>query len=158
VDPAMSTSSIAEAKERPPSLIDEAIEGRPVVITRDGKPVAELRPTRKQDSAAAKAAWEWLRALRDAGLVMPIIASSCYVRFTRTRNRKGSILVTINFEELRDQGRWVPAVSIKGRLRGRSSLPTCISNVRSARKDIETLSCGWYTVGCDHRRTGNFIG
>jgi prevent-host-death family protein len=68
----MSTYSIAEAKERLPSLIDEAIEGKPVVITRDGKPVAEIRPTRNHDSPAAKAAWERLRALRDAGPVIPV--------------------------------------------------------------------------------------
>ncbi len=38
----MTTCSGAEAKERLPNLIDEEIAGKPVVITRDGKPVAEL--------------------------------------------------------------------------------------------------------------------
>lgn len=68
----MSTYSIAEAKERLPSLIDAAIEGEPVVITRDGKPVAELRPARQHDPQAAKAAYERLRARRDAGPTIPI--------------------------------------------------------------------------------------
>jgi prevent-host-death family protein len=68
----MSTYSVAEAKERLPSLIDEVIEGKPVVIMRDGKPVAELRPAHIHDSPAAKAAWERLRALRDAGPVISI--------------------------------------------------------------------------------------
>ena len=40
----MSTYSVAEAKNRLPALIDKAIEGEEVVITRHGKPVAELRP------------------------------------------------------------------------------------------------------------------
>jgi len=37
-----------------------------VVITRHGKPVAELRPTRQRDPQAAKAADAWLRARRGA--------------------------------------------------------------------------------------------
>jgi len=63
----MSTYSIAEAMERLPNLIDEAIGGGDVVITRDGKPVAELRPVRPLDRAAADAAYERLRAARDRG-------------------------------------------------------------------------------------------
>ena len=68
----MSTYSIAEAKQRLPSLIDEAIEGKPVVITRDGKPVAELRPTSQHDPLVAEAAWERLRARRESGPAIPI--------------------------------------------------------------------------------------
>jgi prevent-host-death family protein len=62
----MSAYSVAEAKNRLPSLIDKAIEGEHVVITRHGKPVAELRPTRQRDPQQAKAADAWLRARRDA--------------------------------------------------------------------------------------------
>jgi prevent-host-death family protein len=62
----MSAYSVAEAKNRLPSLIDKAIEGEHVVITRHGKPVAELRPTRQRDPQAAKAADAWLQARRDA--------------------------------------------------------------------------------------------
>ena len=40
----MSSHSVAEAKERFPELVELALRGEPVVITRDGKPVAELRP------------------------------------------------------------------------------------------------------------------
>ena len=39
----MGTYSVAKAKNRLPALIDKAIEGEEVVITRHGKPVAELR-------------------------------------------------------------------------------------------------------------------
>jgi prevent-host-death family protein len=38
--------SIAEAKDRLAALVDEAIAGENVTITRDGAPVVELRPTR----------------------------------------------------------------------------------------------------------------
>lgn len=40
----MTTYSVAEAKNKLPSLINKALEGEEVVITRHGKPVVELRP------------------------------------------------------------------------------------------------------------------
>jgi len=43
-----------------------------VVITRHGKPVAELRPVRKPDPERAKAADEWLHARRQARPAVPI--------------------------------------------------------------------------------------
>jgi len=68
----MSAYSVAEAKSRLPSLIDKAIEGEHVVITRHGKPVAELRPTRQRDPQAARTADAWLRARRDARKAIPV--------------------------------------------------------------------------------------
>jgi prevent-host-death family protein len=41
----MTAYSVADAKNRLPSLIDKALSGEEVVITRRGKPVVELRPT-----------------------------------------------------------------------------------------------------------------
>ena len=41
----MPVYSIAEAKDRLSKLVDEALEGEQVAITRHGKPVAQLRPT-----------------------------------------------------------------------------------------------------------------
>ncbi len=40
----MSEYSVADAKASLPSLINRAISGEEVIITRHGKPVAELRP------------------------------------------------------------------------------------------------------------------
>jgi len=40
----MASYSIAEAKNKLPSLVDRAIGGEEVVITRHGKVVAEIRP------------------------------------------------------------------------------------------------------------------
>jgi prevent-host-death family protein len=40
----MGVYSVAEAKNRLPRLIDKALEGEEVVITRRGKPVIELKP------------------------------------------------------------------------------------------------------------------
>ena len=49
----MTAYSIADAKNRLPNLIDRALEGEEVVITRRGKPVAELRPIVPQPSPPA---------------------------------------------------------------------------------------------------------
>ena len=61
----MASYSVAEAKNWLPSLIDKALEGEEVVITRHGKPVAELRPSRQPGGKPAKssrAMLEWLLA------------------------------------------------------------------------------------------------
>jgi prevent-host-death family protein len=42
----MTSYSIAKAKDNLSKLIDEALAGEEVTITRHGKPVAELRPAR----------------------------------------------------------------------------------------------------------------
>jgi prevent-host-death family protein len=41
----MSTYSVADAKAGLPGLINRALAGEEVIITRHGKPVVELRPT-----------------------------------------------------------------------------------------------------------------
>ena len=56
----MASYSVAEAKNTLPSLIDKALGGEEVVITRHGKPVAELRPRRQIDPNVARAKTEWL--------------------------------------------------------------------------------------------------
>ena len=60
----MSRYSVADAKNGLSGLIDSAMSGNEVVITRHGKPVVELRPvsaTIPRDNGMA-----WLRARRDA--------------------------------------------------------------------------------------------
>ena len=44
----MTVFSVADAKNRLPSLIDKALAGEEVVITRRGTPVVELRPVSRQ--------------------------------------------------------------------------------------------------------------
>ena len=44
----MGVYSIAEAKNRLPKLIDKALEGEEVVISRRGKPLVEIKPTAPQ--------------------------------------------------------------------------------------------------------------
>ena len=43
----MSSYPIAQAKTRLSQLIEEALGGQTVIITRHGKPIVELRPVRK---------------------------------------------------------------------------------------------------------------
>jgi len=47
----MTAYSVADAKNRLPTLIDKALAGEEVIITRRGKPVVELRPTRSRPSS-----------------------------------------------------------------------------------------------------------
>jgi prevent-host-death family protein len=55
----MSNHDIAEAEHLLSELIDQALKGETVVITRDGKPVAELQPltSRKRPTTEADIAW-----------------------------------------------------------------------------------------------------
>jgi antitoxin (DNA-binding transcriptional repressor) of toxin-antitoxin stability system len=62
----MTTYSVAEAKNRLPDLIDQAIEGQEVVITRHGKPVVELRTTTQAPLRPSPATYAWLQARRHA--------------------------------------------------------------------------------------------
>lgn len=57
----MATYSVADAKNSLPSLIDKALAGEEVIITRRGKPVVELRPA-SRPAAPAIGTHEWLRA------------------------------------------------------------------------------------------------
>jgi len=62
----VTTYSVADAKNTLPKLIDRALQGEEVVITRRGKPVVELRPASRRAVPAsgthATGTHEWLRA------------------------------------------------------------------------------------------------
>jgi prevent-host-death family protein len=61
---AMSTHSVTEAKNRLPELIDRALKGEDVVITRHGHPVVELKPVRPPARPVSGGALDWLAARR----------------------------------------------------------------------------------------------
>ena len=77
----MTAYSVAEAKNTLPKLIDRALQGEEVVITRHGKPVAELKPVRQQPATAA-GTYSWLqtrrRARRGVGLTSVKILDRLY--------------------------------------------------------------------------------
>ena len=60
--PAMSTHSVAEAKNRLSDLIDRALAGEDVTITRNGRPVVELRPVEPEPGPVRPRDLDWLAA------------------------------------------------------------------------------------------------
>lgn len=66
----MASYGVAEAKNNFTHLLDRVEEGERVVITRHGKPVAELRPLAAErplpTEAERRAAFERLRKMRDS--------------------------------------------------------------------------------------------
>lgn len=56
----MSTHSVAEAKNKLPELIDRALKGEGIIITRHGQPVAELKPIPAPGRRITQADIEWL--------------------------------------------------------------------------------------------------
>jgi prevent-host-death family protein len=65
----MTDYSVAQAKNALPKLIDRALQGEEVIITRRGKPVAELRPPERPPAppqGTYEGIYEWLRSRRDA--------------------------------------------------------------------------------------------
>jgi len=60
----MSTHSVVDAKNRLSELIDRALQGDRVVITRHGRPVVELKPVPEPARAITAADLDWLAARR----------------------------------------------------------------------------------------------
>jgi prevent-host-death family protein len=56
----MSKYSVADAKNRLPELIDRALKGEDVVITRHGQPVAALNPIESAARRITEADLDWL--------------------------------------------------------------------------------------------------
>lgn len=68
----MAVYSVAEAKAKLSALIDEALEGESVVITRHGQPVVEIKGVteKRQPRRITQADIEWLKQRR-VGKKMP---------------------------------------------------------------------------------------
>jgi prevent-host-death family protein len=60
----MGTHSIEEAEKRLPELIDRALGGEAIIITRHGGPVAELKPISQPARPVSPADLDWLASLR----------------------------------------------------------------------------------------------
>jgi len=60
----MSTHDIAEAEHLLSDLIDQALKGETVVITRHGEPVAEIRPVKQSTRPTREEKLAWLDANR----------------------------------------------------------------------------------------------
>jgi antitoxin (DNA-binding transcriptional repressor) of toxin-antitoxin stability system len=60
----MSQHSVVEAKNQLSSLIDRALKGEDVVITRHGTPVVELKAVRPAGRRMTQADFDWLDSVR----------------------------------------------------------------------------------------------
>jgi len=60
----MSTHSVAEAKNKLSELINRALDGEGIVITRHGHPVVELKPVERRPRPMTEADLDWLKARR----------------------------------------------------------------------------------------------
>jgi len=78
----MTTYSVADAKASLPSLIDRALAGDEVIISRHGRPVVEIRPSKLARARNASGSYEWLAARRkvrkSAGLTSVDILNQLY--------------------------------------------------------------------------------
>jgi prevent-host-death family protein len=83
----MSTHTVAEAKNQLSKLIDRALRGEGIVITRRGQPVVELKPVRPAPRPIAEADIEWLRARRVGG-TMPKTDAGTLVSEMRDEGEK----------------------------------------------------------------------
>ncbi|HXC11566.1 MAG TPA: type II toxin-antitoxin system prevent-host-death family antitoxin [Stellaceae bacterium] len=83
----MSTHSVAEAKNQLSKLIDRALKGEGIVITRRGEPVVELKPMRPVPRPITAADIEWLRA-NLVGRKMPEIDAGQLVSDMRDEGEK----------------------------------------------------------------------
>jgi len=83
----MSTHTVAEAKNQLSKLIDRALKGEGIVITRRGQPVVELKPVRAAPRPIGEADIEWLRARR-VGRAMPKTDAGTLVSEMRDEGEK----------------------------------------------------------------------
>lgn len=74
----MGHHSVAEAKNRLSELIERALKGEDVVITRHGTPIVELKPILEPTHTVTPADLDWLAARR-AGRGKPSIDAGTFV-------------------------------------------------------------------------------
>jgi prevent-host-death family protein len=80
----MSTHSVAEAKNKLSELIDRALKGEDVVITRHGQPVVEMKPVTKPARRMTAADLDWLKArTQQFGRLSPTEDAATLVRKMR---------------------------------------------------------------------------
>ena len=96
----MTTYSVADARNSLSELIDRALKGEGVVITRHGKPVVELKPVEGTARPVTQADIDWLDKHRvgksmpavDAGTLLSQMRDEDDARFDRLRPGAGEAL------------------------------------------------------------------
>jgi prevent-host-death family protein len=83
----MSTHTVAETKNQLSKLIERALKGEHIVVTRRGQPVVELKPMHPAPRPVTEADIEWLRARR-VGRRMPKTDAATLVRQMRDEEER----------------------------------------------------------------------
>jgi prevent-host-death family protein len=83
----MGKHSVVEAKNKLSELIDRALKGEGVVITRHGQPVVELKPVSRPAKPITPEALDWLKARR-VGRRMPRDDAATLVRRMRDEGER----------------------------------------------------------------------
>jgi len=83
----MSTYSVADAKNHLSQLIDRALDGEGVIITRHGRPVVELKPMEQAAGAVSAADLDWIAAHR-VGRTAPSEDSGALVERMRDESER----------------------------------------------------------------------
>ncbi len=91
----MSRHSVADAKNKLSELIDRALEGEGVVITRHGRPVVELTPVSPPPKPVTPEAVDWLTKRR-VGRRMPREDAAAAVRRLRDEWNAVSVYLDAN--------------------------------------------------------------
>lgn len=81
--PPPDTHSVVEAKNQLSQLIDRALAGETVIITRHGKPVVQLRPVEPPPRRITQADLDWLAARRASRPRLDTVDSATLVRQMR---------------------------------------------------------------------------
>jgi antitoxin (DNA-binding transcriptional repressor) of toxin-antitoxin stability system len=84
----MGTHSVAEAKNKLSELIDRALNGEEVVITRHGHPVVEMRATRPKKRPITQADLDWLKANRPPGQLSPTMDAGQLISTMRDEEQR----------------------------------------------------------------------
>jgi prevent-host-death family protein len=83
----MATYSIAEAERKLSALVDEANAGEPVTLTREGKPVAELKPVAPPRGTVTPEMLDFLASVRALWPGQPVEDAVMVVRKMRDEVR-----------------------------------------------------------------------
>jgi prevent-host-death family protein len=78
----MTKHSVVDAKNNLSKLIDRALKGENVVITRHGQPMAELRPVSRPAKPITPEALDWLKERRER---RPAVRSESGMLMSRLR-------------------------------------------------------------------------
>jgi prevent-host-death family protein len=83
----MSEHTISDAESRLSDLIDRALAGEGIVITREGRPAVELRPVAKAGGPLTPLDLDWLRERRVGGR-MPEMDAGTLVSLLRDEGER----------------------------------------------------------------------